>query len=193
MFITNAMYERTKIIIVMGKSDPENPNRHMQQSQILVPKDSPGVTLVRPLTTFGYDDAPSGHAEVHFNNVRVPVENILLGEGRGFEIAQGRLGPGRFQYAMTNVGMAQRCLELMCARAEERVAFVQVKKLKLLSKPSKKGKSRGRAKKGVRLVVLEEKGDWMLVEDPARFARFWRSPNPIETAMSEAYGRPCRA
>ena len=96
-FITNAMYERTKIFIVMGKSDPDNPNRHNQQSQILVPKNTPGVTLVRPLTTLGYDDAPLGHAEVHFKDVRVPLENMLLGEGRGFEIAQGRLGPGDYR------------------------------------------------------------------------------------------------
>ena len=99
-FITNAMYERTRIFIVMGKSDPDNPNRHIQQSQILVPKDTPGVIITRPLTTFGYDDAPIGHAEVVFDNVRVPAENILLGEGRGFEIAQGRLGPGRIHHCM---------------------------------------------------------------------------------------------
>ncbi len=122
-FITNAMYERTKIIIVMGKSDPENPNRHMQQSQILVPKDTAGVKLVRPLTTFGYDDAPSGHAEVHFENVRVPVENILLGEGRGFEIAQGRLGPGRIHHCMRLIGAAQRALEFACRRAVSRSTF----------------------------------------------------------------------
>jgi len=90
-FITNAMYERTQIFIVMGKSDPDNPNRHVQQSQILVPRDTPGLTFVRPLTTLGYDDAPQGHAEILFEDVRVPIENILLGEGRGFEIAQGRL------------------------------------------------------------------------------------------------------
>ena len=93
-FITNAMYERTKIFIVMGKSDPENENRHKQQSQVLVPKSTPGLELIRPLTTLGYDDAPLGHAELLFTDVRVPFENILLGEGRGFEIAQGRLGPG---------------------------------------------------------------------------------------------------
>jgi acyl-CoA dehydrogenase len=93
-FITGAMFERTKIFIVMGKTDPENPNRHLQQSQILVPKDTDGLVITRPLTTLGYDDAPQGHAEVRFDNVRVPVDNILLGEGRGFEIAQGRLGPG---------------------------------------------------------------------------------------------------
>ncbi len=96
-FITNAMYERTKILIVMGKSDPDNANRHKQQTQVLVPKDTPGITLIRPLTTLGYDDAPLGHAEIVFENVRVPAENVLLGEGRGFEIAQGRLGPGRMQ------------------------------------------------------------------------------------------------
>lgn len=122
-FITNAPYERTKIIIVMGKSDPGNANRHMQQSQILVPKSTPGVTVVRPLTTLGYDDAPLGHAEVHFDNVRVPKENILLGEGRGFEIAQGRLGPGRIHHCMRLIGSAQRAVEYACRRAVSRETF----------------------------------------------------------------------
>ena len=122
-FITNAMYERTKILIVMGKSDPENPSRHLQQSQILVPKDAAGVKLVRPLTTLGYDDAPIGHAEVIFDNVRVPLTNILLGEGRGFEIAQGRLGPGRMHHCMRLIGAAQRSLELACQRANSRTTF----------------------------------------------------------------------
>ena len=122
-FITNAMYERTKILIVMGKSDPENPSRHLQQSQILVPKDVPGVKIVRPLTTLVYDDAPIGHAEVIFDNVRVPLENILLGEGRGFEIAQGRLGPGRMHHCMRLIGAAQRSLELACQRANTRTTF----------------------------------------------------------------------
>ncbi|MFK7914906.1 MAG: acyl-CoA dehydrogenase family protein [Pseudomonadales bacterium] len=122
-FITNAPYERTKILIVMGKSDPDNSNRHLQQSQILVPKDTPGVTVVRPLTTLGYDDAPLGHAEVHFDNVRVPKENMLLGEGRGFEIAQGRLGPGRIHHCMRLIGCAQRALEFACRRAVSRETF----------------------------------------------------------------------
>ena len=122
-FITNAPYERTRIFIVMGKSDPDNPNRHLQQSQILVPKDTPGVTVVRPLTTLGYDDAPLGHAEVHFDDVRVPAENILLGEGRGFEIAQGRLGPGRIHHCMRLIGSAQRALEYACRRAVSRETF----------------------------------------------------------------------
>ncbi|MGB1756533.1 MAG: acyl-CoA dehydrogenase family protein [Pseudomonadales bacterium] len=122
-FITNAPYERTKILIVMGKSDPDNPNRHLQQSQILVPKDTPGLTIIRPLTTLGYDDAPLGHAELIFENVRVPVENMLLGEGRGFEISQGRLGPGRIHHCMRLIGCAQRALELACSRVTERETF----------------------------------------------------------------------
>jgi acyl-CoA dehydrogenase len=122
-FITGAMYERTKIFIVMGKSDPENPSRHLQQTQVLVPKDTPGITLVRPLTTLGYDDAPIGHAEIIFENVRVPLENVLLGEGRGFEIAQGRLGPGRMHHCMRLIGTAQRSLELACKRANSRTTF----------------------------------------------------------------------
>lgn len=122
-FITGAMYERTQIFIVMGKSDPENPNRHLQQTQVLVPKQTPGITLLRPLTTLGYDDAPFGHAELVFDNVRVPLENVLLGEGRGFEIAQGRLGPGRMHHCMRLLGAAQRALELTCQRAVSRTTF----------------------------------------------------------------------
>ena len=122
-FITGAMYERTKIFIVMGKSDPENPNRHLQQTQVLVPKDTAGISIIRPLTTLGYDDAPIGHAEIVFDNVRVPLENVLLGEGRGFEIAQGRLGPGRMHHCMRLIGAAQRSLELACQRATDRTTF----------------------------------------------------------------------
>ena len=122
-FITNAPYERTKIFIVMGLSDPDNPNRHLRQSQVLVPKHTPGVTVVRSLTTLGYDDAPLGHAEVRFEDVRVPAENILLGEGRGFEIAQGRLGPGRIHHCMRLIGSAQRALEYACRRAVSRETF----------------------------------------------------------------------
>ncbi len=122
-FITGAMYERTKILIVMGKSDPNNASRHKQQTQVLVPKNTPGVEIVRPLTTLGYDDAPFGHAEIHFNDVRVPLENVLLGEGRGFEIAQGRLGPGRIHHCMRLIGMAQRSLEQACTRVTQRSTF----------------------------------------------------------------------
>ncbi len=122
-FITGAMNERTRIFIVMGKSDPENPDRHRQQTQLLVPKDTPGVSIVRPLTTLGYDDAPQGHAEVHFNAVKVPLENMLLGEGRGFEIAQSRLGPGRMHHCMRLIGAAQRALEITCQRVEQRSTF----------------------------------------------------------------------
>ncbi len=122
-FITGIMHEACKIIIVMGKTDPDNPNRHIQQSQILVPKDTPGVEIIRPLTTLGYVGAPLGEAEMVFNNVRVPTENLLLGEGRGFEIAQGRLGPGRIHHCMRLIGCAQRALELMCKRVETRSTF----------------------------------------------------------------------
>ncbi|MCC5859692.1 MAG: acyl-CoA dehydrogenase family protein [Ectothiorhodospiraceae bacterium] len=122
-FITNAMHERCEIFIVMGKSDPDNPNRHLQQTQILVPRDASGLRVVRPLSTFGYFEEPGGHAEVVFENVRVPKENLLLGEGRGFEVAQGRLGPGRIHHCMRLIGAAQRGLEAACQRVEQRHVF----------------------------------------------------------------------
>jgi acyl-CoA dehydrogenase len=122
-FITNAMNERTKIFIVVGKSNFDNANRHLQQSQLLVPKDTPGIKIIRPLSTLGYDDAPIGHAELVFDNVRVPAENVLLGEGRGFEISQSRLAPGRMHHCMRLIGCAQRALELACKRASQRTTF----------------------------------------------------------------------
>lgn len=122
-YSTNATHPNCKIIIFMGKSDPTNLNRHQQQSMILVPKDAPGVEVIRPLPVFNFYGMPDRASEVQFTNVRVPIENILLGEGRGFEIAQGRLGPGRVHHCMRLIGMAERALEMMCRRSKERVAF----------------------------------------------------------------------
>ena len=122
-YISGANRKQCEIMIVMGKTDPDNTNRYIQQSQVLVPMKTPGVTIVRPMKVFGYDDAPEGHAEITFENVRVPVENIIVAEGKGFEIAQGRLGPGRIHHCMRSIGVAQRALDLMCKRVNERIVF----------------------------------------------------------------------
>ena len=122
-YTSDAMNEACQLLIVMGKTNPDHADPHQQQSMVLVPKNTPGVHIVRDIQVLGYDDAPNGHPEIVYENVRVPVANILLGEGRGFEIAQARLGPGRIHHCMRLIGCAQRAVELMCARATSRIAF----------------------------------------------------------------------
>lgn len=121
-WITSIMHPLNEVVLTMGVSNPDAP-RHQRHSTVLVPRDAPGLEVVRCTDVFGDHHSPAGHGELRYTNVRIPVDNLILGEGQGFAIAQGRLGPGRFQYAMTNVGMAQRMLDLMCARADQRTAF----------------------------------------------------------------------
>ena len=122
-YITGAMNERCEVFVLMGKTDPDNADRHKQQSMILVPRNTPGITIVRDMALLGVMDPPFGHPEIAFDNVRVPASNILLGEGRGFEIAQGRLVPGRIHHCMRAIGMAEAALEMMCKRLASRTAF----------------------------------------------------------------------
>ncbi|MBT8142237.1 MAG: acyl-CoA dehydrogenase [Gammaproteobacteria bacterium] len=122
-YISGACRKQCEVMIVMGKSDPEGENRYTQQSMILIPMNTPGVNVIRPMTVLGFNDAPEGHAEIKFENVRVPKENLIMGEGKGFEIAQGRLGPGRIHHCMRMIGVAQVALDMMCKRANERVVF----------------------------------------------------------------------
>ncbi|HZF84115.1 MAG TPA: acyl-CoA dehydrogenase family protein [Burkholderiaceae bacterium] len=151
-YITGAMNERCKLFILMGKTDPDNADRHRQQSMIIVPADTPGITVKRDMALVNHFDAPFGHPEVIFENVRVPAANILLGEGRGFEIAQGRLGPGRIHHCMRMIGMAESALEMMCERVVSRVAF---------GKPlSEQGVWRERIAKGRMLI---DQTRWMVL------------------------------
>jgi acyl-CoA dehydrogenase len=118
-WISGAGDPRCAVYLLMGKTDPDNKNKHRQQSIVIIPANAPGITVVRPMKVFGYDDAPEGHCEIVFKDVRVPVENIILGEGRGFEVIQGRLGPGRIHHCMRCIGMAERGLDLMLARTTD--------------------------------------------------------------------------
>lgn len=118
-WISGAGDPRCAVYLVMGKTDPDNSNKHRQQSLVIVPADTPGITVVRPMKVFGFDDAPEGHCEIVFKDVRVPAENIILGEGRGFEVIQGRLGPGRIHHCMRCIGMAERALDLMLVRVTD--------------------------------------------------------------------------
>jgi acyl-CoA dehydrogenase len=175
-YISGAGDPRCKILIVMVKTDPEAP-KHLQQSQILVPMDTPGVKNIRPMHVFSMDDAPHGHMHMRFDNVRVPRENIILGPGRGFEISQGRLGPGRIHHCMRAIGAAERALTLMCERATSRVAFGRP-----LAKLGGNVDIIANARMDIEMArLLTLKTAWMMDNVDAKEARIWISM--IKTAV----------
>jgi acyl-CoA dehydrogenase len=169
-YISGAGDPRCRILIVMARTDPDAP-RHAQHSQILVPMDAPGVSVTRPMAVFAMDDAPHGHMELTFDNVRVPKDNVILGPGRGFEISQGRLGPGRIHHCMRAIGAAELALELMCTRAAERTAFG-----KPIAKLGGNFDVIANARMNIEMArLLTLKAAWMMDNRPVQEARIWVS------------------